>query len=74
MSGSSCRPKPPRHIPTLRLPKVDVWLPKVDVWLPPVERRRVDVTTRWTTPTDTLTAAPSPTVAKVNGGVPWIPV
>ena len=41
---------------------------------PPVERRPVDVTTRRTTPQRSLTAAPSPVVVKLNGGVPWIPV
>src|SRR5262245_63540166 len=39
---------------------------------PPVKRRPVDVTTRWTTPTDIRIAAPSPTIARMNGGVPWI--
>jgi hypothetical protein len=40
---------------------------------PPVERRPVDVTTRWMTPKDTQIAAPSPTIAAMNGGIPWIP-
>jgi hypothetical protein len=40
---------------------------------PPIERRPVDVTTRWTTPADILIAAPSPTIVAMNGGVPWIP-
>src|SRR5208282_5130976 len=40
---------------------------------PPVERRPVDVTTMRTTPQRTPTTAPSLDVAKLNGGVSWIP-
>src|SRR5208283_5613925 len=40
---------------------------------PPVERRPVDVTTMRTTPQRTPTTAPSLAVAKLNGGVSWIP-
>jgi hypothetical protein len=35
-------------------------------------RRPVDVTTTRTTPADILIAAPSPTIERMHGGVPWI--